>query len=67
MSTAGIIRIRQNHTPNVHVREKSFEEPLLLIFKIRGMLNKGSAMLAMTPIALITLISFMKLLYNRNI
>tara|TARA_B100000315_G_scaffold126052_1_gene115817 strand:- start:7012 stop:7182 length:171 start_codon:yes stop_codon:yes gene_type:complete len=56
MSTAGIISIRQNHTPNVHVREKSFEEPLLLIFKISGMLNKGSATLAITPIALITLI-----------
>ena len=67
MSAAGIISKRQNHTPNVHVREKSFEEPLLLIFKISGMLNKGSITLATTPNILITLTIFMALLYNRNV
>ncbi|MCZ6480315.1 MAG: hypothetical protein O6929_07925 [candidate division NC10 bacterium] len=67
MNTAGIISKKQNQTPNAHVREKSFEEPLLLIFKISGMLNKGRTTLATTPNVLITLIVFMALLYNRDI
>jgi hypothetical protein len=49
MSTEGIISKMQIHTPKAHVSERSLDEPLLLIFKIRGTLNKGSIMLAATP------------------
>ena len=53
INTEGIIRRVQPMIPNVHVREKSFDEPLFLIFNIKGILNKGRATLAATPIILI--------------
>jgi hypothetical protein len=53
INTEGIIRRVQPIIPNAHVREKSFDEPLPLIFNIKGILNKGRATLAATPTILI--------------
>ncbi len=49
INTEGIISRVQPMIPNVHVREKSFDEPLFLIFSINGILNKGRMTLAATP------------------
>ncbi|MGR3293066.1 MAG: hypothetical protein ACUZ9M_03500 [Candidatus Scalindua sp.] len=53
VNTEGIISRVQPMIPNAHVREKSFDEPLLLIFNIKGILNKGRTTLAATPTILI--------------
>jgi len=53
-STAGIINKMQHQTPIAHVKEISLEEPLFLIFKIRGILKNGRTTLAITPIILVT-------------
>jgi hypothetical protein len=53
INTEGIISRVHPMIPNVHVREKSFEEPLFLIFNIKGILNKGRTTLATTPTILI--------------
>jgi hypothetical protein len=52
-NTEGIMSKVQPIIPNVHVREKSFDEPLFLIFNIKGILNKGRTTLATTPTILI--------------
>jgi len=48
-NTDGNISKVQPIIPNVHVREKSFDEPVFLIFRIKGILNKGRITLATTP------------------
>ncbi len=53
ITTEGIISRVHPMIPNVHVREKSFDEPLFLIFNIKGILNKGRTTLAATPTILI--------------
>lgn len=40
-------------TPKAHVRERSFDDFLLLIFRTKGILNNGRIKLAITPITFI--------------
>ena len=53
INTEGIISKVQPMIPNVHVKEKSLDEPLFLIFNIKGILNRGRTTLAATPTILI--------------
>lgn len=62
-NTEGIISKVQPIIPNVHVREKSFDERVFLIFSIKGILNMGRITLATTPIILI--VSILSILLSK--